>query len=94
MLVYIRENEIGRANFVDAVVQTSFISVQVKNTETGEFITFGHTCLGVKEKHVKRALMIIFDKINQIENDHRYTLDQEYVGEIANYIEEKAKEWF
>jgi hypothetical protein len=94
MLVYIKENELGRANFVNATVELTYISITVKNTENGEFITFSAE-LQIDAKFTKKALVYIFDRIKNAENDHRNILDKEYVKETAEKIQKKADEvWY
>lgn len=94
MLVYIKENQLGRANFVNAEIGKDWISVTIKNPENGEVIEFSHE-LELEKKFNKKALMVIFERVKRAENDHRYMFDEDYVKEIAEVIEKRAeKEWF
>ncbi len=94
MLVYIKENQLGRANFVNAEIGKDWISVTIKNPENGEVIEFSHE-LELEKKFNKKALMIIFERVKNVENDHRNILDEEYVEETAKLIQKKAdNEWF
>ena len=94
MLVYIKDNKIGRGNFVNAEVNKDWISITIKNPENGETIEFSHE-LNLDAKFTKKALVYIFDRIKSAENDHRNILDSEYVKETAERIQKKADEvWY